>query len=216
MKRIITLTVCILAMVCSTFSQSKIVPPEIPGQVVVVNADSTTTLLKKEIIEMKTKSNPIFPIKTKYYFEAKGLSSKSVFHPGKMELLVNLNLKGTLEFQAKLDSITSALKNGGKISKEERKRMKEELSDENNYAKSFFIIKFDDPEEKDKDRKLLIGEYGMFKGGSFDVSSYMGNVVYDVKPSLQGECLDVLLDAEPGEYAIFTYGLNQAYTFSVQ
>ena len=54
-KSIITLVIAMVAMSC--FAQSKSIEPEYIGQVVILNADSTTILLQKETATIKTKSS---------------------------------------------------------------------------------------------------------------------------------------------------------------
>lgn len=54
-KSIITLVIAMVAMSC--FAQSKSIEPEYIGQVVILNTDSTTTLLQKETAKMKAKSS---------------------------------------------------------------------------------------------------------------------------------------------------------------
>ena len=56
MKKIIfTLVVTMVAGIA--LAQSKNIEPEYIGQVVILNADSTTTLLQKETAKMKAKSS---------------------------------------------------------------------------------------------------------------------------------------------------------------
>ena len=57
MKKIILTTAVMMAMAVSCFAQSKNIEPEYIGQVVILNADSTTVLLQKEAVSMKTKSS---------------------------------------------------------------------------------------------------------------------------------------------------------------
>ena len=57
MKNIILTTAVMMAMTISCFAQSKNIEPEYIGQVVILNADSTTTLLQKEAASMKTNSS---------------------------------------------------------------------------------------------------------------------------------------------------------------
>ena len=57
MKKIILTTAVMMAMTVSCFAQSKNIEPEYIGQVVILNADSTTVLLQKEAASMKTKSS---------------------------------------------------------------------------------------------------------------------------------------------------------------
>ena len=57
MKKLIFTTAVMMAMTVSCFAQSKNIEPEYIGQVVILNADSTTVLLQKEAASMKTKSS---------------------------------------------------------------------------------------------------------------------------------------------------------------
>ena len=53
-KSIFTMVIAMVAMSC--FAQSKSIEPEYIGQVVILNADSTTILLQKETATIKPKS----------------------------------------------------------------------------------------------------------------------------------------------------------------
>lgn len=57
MKKVIFITTLMMAMTVSCFAQSKNIEPEYIGQVVILNADSTTVLLQKETASMKVKSS---------------------------------------------------------------------------------------------------------------------------------------------------------------
>lgn len=50
-------TIAMVMLTVASFAQSEKLEPEFIGQVVVVNADSTITLLQKEATQMKTKSS---------------------------------------------------------------------------------------------------------------------------------------------------------------
>ena len=84
-KLVISIVSVMVAM--STFAQSKNFEPEYIGQVVVINADSTTTLLQKEQAAMKTSSSKFgyIPIpgsglldKSKVNLTVKGAESKTI------------------------------------------------------------------------------------------------------------------------------------------
>lgn len=87
----------LVAMAMSTFAQSKNFEPEFIGQVVVINADSTTTLLQKEPTAMKTSSSKFgyIPIpgsglldKSKVNLTVKGAESKTVLPKGRVTFII--------------------------------------------------------------------------------------------------------------------------------
>ncbi len=90
MKKLIITIVSVMVAV-STLAQSDNFAPEYIGQVVVINADSTTTLLQKEQTAMKTSSSKFgyIPIpgsglldKSKVNLTVKGTESKTVLPKG--------------------------------------------------------------------------------------------------------------------------------------
>ncbi len=94
-KLVISIVSVMIAM--SSFAQSKNFEPEYIGQVVVVNADSTTTLLQKEQAAMKTSSSKfgMIPIpgsglldKSKVNLTVKGAESKTVFPKGRLTFII--------------------------------------------------------------------------------------------------------------------------------
>lgn len=94
-KNIITLVMLLATTV--GYAQSKNIKPEYIGQVAIVNADSTTVLLKKETAEMKTKSSKwgMLPVpgagvfdKSKVNLTVKGASSPTKVAKGTVTLIV--------------------------------------------------------------------------------------------------------------------------------
>lgn len=94
-KLVISIVSVMVAM--STFAQSKNFEPEYIGQVVVINADSTTTLLQKEQAAMKTSSSKFgyIPIpgsglldKSKVNLTVKGAESKTVLPKGRLTFVI--------------------------------------------------------------------------------------------------------------------------------
>lgn len=97
MKKIILTTAVMMAMAVSCFAQSKNIEPEYIGQVVILNADSTTVLLQKEAVSMKTKSSKwgLLPIpgsgaldKAKTKLTIKGKEAPISVPTGKLTLIV--------------------------------------------------------------------------------------------------------------------------------
>lgn len=95
MKKIILSVMIALASI-GCFAQKNL-EPEFIGQVVVVNADSTTTLLQKEVTEMKTKSSKfgMIPVvgsglldKTKSNLVIKGATSKTMLGKGQLTFII--------------------------------------------------------------------------------------------------------------------------------
>jgi hypothetical protein len=99
-------------------AQSKNLEPEYIGQVVVVNADSTTTLLQSERATLKTGSSKwgYIPIpgssmldKAKSYITIKGAESKMTLPKGRLTFIVKCenndvepkNMIGILQFEVK-------------------------------------------------------------------------------------------------------------------
>jgi len=87
----------LVAMAMSAFAQSKNFEPEFIGQVVVINADSTTTLLQKEQTSIKSSSSKfgMIPIpgtgfldKTKVNLTVKGAESKTVLPKGRLTFVI--------------------------------------------------------------------------------------------------------------------------------
>lgn len=97
MKKIILTTAVMMATTISCFAQSKNIEPEYIGQVVILNADSTTTLLQKEATSMKTKSSKwgMIPIpgsgmldKSKTKLTIKGKEAPVSVSAGKVTLVI--------------------------------------------------------------------------------------------------------------------------------
>ena len=95
MKRLFVLT--LVAMAVNAFAQTKNMEPEYIGQVVVINADSTTTLLQKEQAAMKTSSSKFgyIPIpgsglldKSKVNLTVKGAESKTMLPEGRVTFII--------------------------------------------------------------------------------------------------------------------------------
>lgn len=87
----------LVAMAMSAFAQTKDLEPEYIGQVVVINADSTTTLLQKEQTSIKSSSSKfgMIPIpgtgfldKTKVNLTVKGAESKTALPKGRLTFVI--------------------------------------------------------------------------------------------------------------------------------
>lgn len=87
----------LVAMAMNTFAQTKDLEPEYIGQVVVINADSTTTLLQKEQTSIKSSSSKfgMIPIpgtgfldKTKVNLTVKGAESKTALPKGRLTFVI--------------------------------------------------------------------------------------------------------------------------------
>lgn len=98
MKKIFA-TFALALMTASSFAQGGKLEPEYIGQVVVVNADSTSTLLRKEKVDVKASSSKfgMIPIpgstfldKVKSYLEVKGKKSPSTLRGGKLTFIVRV------------------------------------------------------------------------------------------------------------------------------
>jgi hypothetical protein len=94
-KKLFALT--LLAMAMNAFAQTRNLEPEFIGQVVVINADSTTTLLQKEQTSIKSSSSKfgMIPIpgtgfldKTKVNLTVKGAESKTVLPKGRLTFVI--------------------------------------------------------------------------------------------------------------------------------
>lgn len=107
-----------IAMATISGYAQKNLEPEYIGQVVVVNADSTTTLLQKETTEMKTKSSKfgMIPVvgsglldKTKSNLVVKGAASKTMLEKGTLTFIIRADnnnydpkdVFGILQFEVK-------------------------------------------------------------------------------------------------------------------
>ncbi len=97
MKKRIFTTLIMMVMTVVCLAQSKNLEPEYIGQVVVVNADSTTMLLKKEAVTMKTKTSKwgMIPIpgsslldKAKTLLTLKGKAAPVTLPKGTVTLIV--------------------------------------------------------------------------------------------------------------------------------
>ena len=106
-KSIITLVIAMVAM--SSFAQSKSIEPEYIGQVVILNADSTTTLLQKETAKMKTKSSKwgMLPIpgasmldKSKVKLTIKGTEAPVKVKAGALTLIIKTGNNESQAFEA--------------------------------------------------------------------------------------------------------------------
>lgn len=84
-------------MAMNAFAQTRNLEPEFIGQVVVINADSTTTLLQKEQTSIKSSSSKfgMIPIpgtgfldKTKVNLTVKGAESKTVLPKGRLTFVI--------------------------------------------------------------------------------------------------------------------------------
>lgn len=87
------------AMIQSSYAQTEKFEPEFIGQVVVVNADSTTTLLQKETTSMKTSTTKFgyIPIpgaglldKSKVNMVVKGDESKTMLKSGQLTFVIRV------------------------------------------------------------------------------------------------------------------------------
>ena len=87
----------IMTIVTLTVSAQSVTEPEFIGQVAVVNADSTTTLLQKENVTMKANSTKfgLIPVpgsglfdKSKVNMVAKGAESKTSLQKGRLTFIV--------------------------------------------------------------------------------------------------------------------------------
>lgn len=97
MRQVILTAILVLA---STIGYAQgVLEPEYNGQVAVVNADSTTTLLQREITKMKVKSSGLgyLPVpgaglldKTKSYMSVKGQSSPMKVQGNQLTLLIRV------------------------------------------------------------------------------------------------------------------------------
>ena len=90
-------TLAMVMLTAASFAQSVKLEPEFIGQVVVVNADSTTTLLQKEATKIKTGSTKFgyIPLpgtslldKSKVNLTVKGAESKAVLPKGRLTFIV--------------------------------------------------------------------------------------------------------------------------------
>lgn len=90
-------TFAMIMLTAAGYAQSEKLEPEFIGQVVVVNADSTTTLLQKEQTAMKTSSTKFgyIPIpgsslldKSKVNLTVKGAESKTVLPKGRVTFII--------------------------------------------------------------------------------------------------------------------------------
>ena len=115
-KLFATFTLAILTIV--GYAQSQNLEPEYVGQVAVVNADSTTTLLDKEITTLKSKSSMwgLVPVpgsslldKSKMNIVAKGTASKTKLKRGPLTFIIRAEKNdfdpkavfGVLKFEVK-------------------------------------------------------------------------------------------------------------------
>lgn len=120
-----------MALALGNFAQSAIVEPEYNGQVAIVNSDSTTTLLKKETVKMKTKSTN---------FGLIPLPGSGLLDKAKMKM----TLKGAeAPVSVKAGRLTLILKAS---------------TNEEDPARMFSIIKL---EVGKKDRSYVAGEFGL-------------------------------------------------------
>lgn len=96
MKKLMISIVMVMAAI-SGYPQTTVILPEYIGQVVVVNADSTTTLLQREPTSMKTSSTKFgyIPIpgsglldKTRANLTVKGTESETVLPKGRVTLII--------------------------------------------------------------------------------------------------------------------------------
>lgn len=111
-KLVVTMVVMMVAI--SSIAQVKM--PDWFGQVVIVNSDSTTTVLEKEPGTIKAKGSglgmiPVVGVleKTKSFLIIKGESSKNIFPAGRLTFIVKMgendkdprNMFGVLKFEVK-------------------------------------------------------------------------------------------------------------------
>ncbi len=130
MKKIL-FTTFMMAVTLGGFAQSANIEPEYNGQVAIVNSDSTTTLLKKEMVKMKTKSTN---------FGLIPLPGSGLLDKAKMKM----TLKGAeAPVSVKSGRITLILKAS---------------TNEEDPARMFSIIKL---EKGKKDRSYVAGEFGL-------------------------------------------------------
>jgi len=117
MKKLMITIVSMMAAM-SGFSQTEIAEPEFIGQVIVVNADSTTTLLQKEQASMKASSTSfgLIPIpgsglldKTKTNMVVKGKEAPVTLNQGRLTFIVRAekndidptSVMGVFQFEVK-------------------------------------------------------------------------------------------------------------------
>lgn len=90
-------TLAMVMLTAAGFAQSEKLEPEFIGQVVVINADSTTTLLQKEQTSIKSSSSKfgMIPIpgtgfldKTKVNLTVKGAESKTALPKGRLTFVI--------------------------------------------------------------------------------------------------------------------------------
>ena len=90
-------TLAMVMLTAASFAQSEKIEPEFIGQVVVVNADSTTTLLQKEATKIKTGSTKFgyIPLpgtslldKSKVNMTVKGKESQTKLKSGRLTFIV--------------------------------------------------------------------------------------------------------------------------------
>ena len=130
MKKILLSTV-MMAMSIACFAQSANIEPEYNGQVAIVNSDSTTTLLKKEVVKMKTKSTN---------FGLIPLPGSGLLDKAKMKM----TLKGAeAPVSVKAGRVTLILKAS---------------TNEEDPARMFSMIKL---EKSKKERSYVAGEFGI-------------------------------------------------------
>ena len=98
MKKLM-MTIAMAMLTVAGYAQSEKLEPEFIGQVVVVNADSTTTLLQKETTQMKTSSTKFgyIPLpgtslldKSKVNMVVKGAASKTMLKKGRLTFIVRI------------------------------------------------------------------------------------------------------------------------------
>lgn len=98
MKKLTT-TIAMAVVMQGSYAQTEKFEPEFIGQVVVVNADSTTTLLQKETTSMKTSTTKFgyIPIpgaglldKSKVNMVVKGAESKTMLKSGQLTFVIRV------------------------------------------------------------------------------------------------------------------------------
>lgn len=127
------LGILLATMTLSCYAQSEKLEPEYIGQVVVVNADSTTVLLEKETTQMKTSSTKFgyIPLpgtglldKSKVNMVVKGAASKTKLKKGRLTFIVrtgsnNVDPKdafGVFQFEVKKKNRQYELAEAGLLS----------------------------------------------------------------------------------------------------
>ncbi len=132
MKKIL-LSAVMVAMSIICFAQSANIEPEYIGQVVIVNSDSTTTLLQKEEVKMKTKSTKfgLIPVpgsgfldKTKAKYVIKGKEAPVSVKAGRITLIVKAanneeeprKVFGIMKFDVEKKERTYLMAEGGVMS----------------------------------------------------------------------------------------------------